>query len=659
MNETDLKTAARLETLAERFDRALGELEEASSFAKARYQTPVFRTATDLLDHEDGIARVYAQAPRFDDAGVFHAGPWEDPAKLLPELVGVGLMGDGVYPSVEALSDLRVLAVAEGGVRHSTMDRDAAREFLRAAVAKNLHLMFPRATEDRRVRPRVHARAERLFRFIADHVTLEGLREQVIEEIELLCAQRPIMTGKIRALLETAAELPADAGADQARIDVFSRAVGAATPGSREAPEPRDYRLWLQRADRDVLAEEARIFAASLAETGLGSPYHAVLLRRLQRAAPELLGRALGLDETGAAEFAKDPEFCGQLVRAAIFPITADSIYGLKALLERGLPSRTEVAGGLRRLIDLDIRPEVQDALLQRLPRDTGLSANSVLLAGAVSVLGQPLGVSQGNNPTCQAARGISLWSQHAPGLLLGMISNAARDGVVECDFEGQLLKSSEILFEGRYDTASLELDAVSLVLVPHLDRLYFRMQQLAAYRGEDPHRWVNPALYGRWVHSQFVSAVDALTGAVKSHGDFVRRFYATHHPDYNDGYELIYPNPVGIMVTNVHGLMLGPHAVSIQRIAVDPRGELRIYFFNPNDEGRQDWGHGVTPRVSGTGERHGESSLPFDQFVSRMYAFHYDPYEEGEVYAVPADLVRRVVAMARESWGRSYTWSD
>ena len=85
----------------------------------------------------------------------------------------------------------------------------------------------------------------------------------------------------------------------------------------------------------------------------------------------------------------------------------------------------------------------------------------------------------------------------------------------------------------------------------------------------------------------------------------------------------------------------------------------MRIYFFNPNNEGRQEWGQGVSPTVSGHGERQGESSLPFDQFLSRLYAFHYDPMEEGDAYAVPAELVETVSRQAAESWGRACTWVD
>jgi hypothetical protein len=295
--------------------------------------------------------------------------------------------------------------------------------------------------------------------------------------------------------------------------------------------------------------------------------------------------------------------------------------------------------------------------LLDRFPDSAALSSTSVLLAGCLSVLGQPLGVGQGNNPTCQSARGISLWSLHAPGLLLGMVANAARDGFVEAELDGETLRSDQLEAGLAKNGIDLDLDPVSKLLVPHLDRIYSSMMLKAALRGDDGHKWVNPAMYGRWVPSGFASTFDVGTSVVRRHTAFVRRFYATHHPDFNDGHELIYPNPVGIMVTDVHGGLLGPHAVSIQRVAESPSGDLRIYFFNPNNEGRQEWGQGVSPTVSGAGELPGESSLPFAHFVSRMYAYHYDPMEEGDGYAVPDDVVAEVSRLAAESWGRAYTW--
>ena len=119
----------------------------------------------------------------------------------------------------------------------------------------------------------------------------------------------------------------------------------------------------------------------------------------------------------------------------------------------------------------------------------------------------------------------------------------------------------------------------------------------------------------------------------------------------------MIYPNPVGIYITNVHGKLLGLHAVSIQRIDQDEHGEFRVYFYNPNNDSGQNWGQGIETSVQGHGEQEGESSLPFHQFTARMYAFHYNPYEQGDTYMVEDTDVEEIERLSRESWGKTYTW--
>ena len=274
-------------------------------------------------------------------------------------------------------------------------------------------------------------------------------------------------------------------------------------------------------------------------------------------------------------------------------------------------------------------------------------------------MFGQPLGIGQGLNPTCQSARALSLWAQHAHGYLLELLVSAARDGVIEVPFEGQMIRSDQ-LTGGLVTDMNYDLDSVSAVLVPHLDLVYAEMMSRVAVRHEDGHRWVNPAFYGRWVPNGFVTAFSrAAQHVISGYQDFVRRFFATHHPEFNDGHSMMYPNPVGILVTNSNGDYLGPHAVSIQRIQTDPTGQLRVYFYNPNNEGRQNWGHGVRPTVDGHGELEGESSLPFQDFTARLYAFHYNPYEEGDAYAVPATDVYRIEAAAKKTWGKAFTWTS
>ena len=503
------------------------------------------------------------------------------------------------------------------------------------------------------------SRASRLLRLVYEEIPTGELADQVICEIEQRTAQRPILVDVTRRLIEQATHIPTvEEGPTRARLERFVQAVGAPTVLARESETLADYRGRLMQVDAETLTEEARTLGRLLQETGLSTGYHAVLLRRIRKD-PDLLREALGLEDSGRAELDRHPELVARLIGAAITPATCDAIYGLSQVLERSLLSRPEVAASIEKLGDIDLRSEVRAVLLDPLPRGAGIVANGALIAGVLALLGQPLGVGQGPNPTCVAARALSMWSHNAPGDLLDHVVSACRDGVVEIPFEGQPIRSNQL--GGGVAGLAVDLnglDPVSRVLLPHLDRIYDEMMKRAVLRGEDPHKWVNPALYGHWVPNGFASIFDLTGASVSGYGEFIRLFYATHHPSYADHPDLIYPNPVGIFVTDIHGGLLGYHAISIQRVAVDGEGDLRVYFFNPNNEGRQRWGRNVEPTVSGHDEIPGESSLPFDHFAAHLYAFHYNPYEVGDGFAVSDETIESVETHARETWGREFTWS-
>jgi len=646
---------------AERLDKALDQLEAARPFAKANYQTHVFQLADALLGSEEGIRELYERAHRFEPAGVFHGGGWADTAKLLPPLVRGSFEIGGVFPVVESLSELRMLAIAKGRAESDSLEPEEAQAFLEEVMALNLDLLFPEATEESRIaHGQLREKAERVFAFLADVLSLKNLRRVVQEEVEQVCVQRPIVTDRVRKMIRLMEQIPADEGQEEEApvLRQYMQAVGGASALAHQHESLADYRQALASLDETGLRDEAQAFGESLRATGLGSPHHAVLLRRLRARAPHLVSRALMLNAYGRADLKENEELAHQLIRVAILPATCQAVYGFAQVLERGLLGRTDVAAGLRRLVDLDLAGSVRKGLLSRRSSRDGVTANSILVAGALSVLGQPLGIGQGSNPTCQAARGISLWSQHAPGFLLELVASAARDDLVQIRFEDAVLRSDKLgggVAKGKIDP---DLDPVSAVLVPHLDRLYDEMMRRVALRDEDGHKWANPGLYGRWVPHGFASILDKLSGHVVRYEDFVRRFFATHHPAFNDGHELIYPNPVGIFVTNTHGDLLGLHAVALQRVKEDEDGTLRAYFYNPNNEGRQDWGQGIKPSIANHGEEEGESSLPFHHFTSRLYAFHYNPYEEGDAFAVPQETIEEIERLARESWGKKYTWA-
>jgi hypothetical protein len=643
----------------EKFEKALAVLEQAKPFAKSMYQTDVFQTAIDLASTNEGLQDLYDLAPRFDQAGVFNGGPWEDASKMQPPLVGGSLKLKGVNSIVELLSEMRMLAVAKGDYSHSSITPDEARTFLNEVLALNLDLLFPPETEEARVDAGEHIeRAQRLFQFLGAELSFNAIAGQIVSEIDRLAVQRPIMTNRIEKMIQMASHmLESDIDEKQKEaLQRYSTAVTHPSPLSAELPSLKEYRLKLKDLLEEELRSEAEAFASSMISTGLVSPHHAIFARYINRAHPDLLSQVLDLDETGNAGYNANRELVRDIIQIALWPETRQSLYGLGRMLNRGVLTQDHLLPSLRRLFELDIHPEVKKGLMKPEYEKNGITPNGALMAGTVSVLGQPLGVGQGLNPTCQSARAISLWSQHGTGQLLEYIARAARDNDIDITFEGESIHSS-FLEGGVADEIHQELDPVSVVLVPHLDKIYNEMMKRTLLRGEDGHKWVNPEFYGEWIQRGFANAIDPLTIAVKNYGAFVRLFYATHHPDYNEGYELIYPNPVGIFITNVHGKLLGLHAVSIQRITKDASGKYRIYFYNPNNDSGQNWGQGIEPSVSGNGELEGESSLPFHEFISRMYAFHYNPYEQGELYLVEDSDVEEVERLAKESWGKDYNW--
>jgi hypothetical protein len=637
------------------FVDTLEALEDAAPILKEERTRRLLSQVDVLTDSRAGLDVLLEHMPRLTQAGVFDRGPWEEPDRLVPALVGGTLRaGDGTT-LMEILSELRMVAAAEGRLSLPGVSRSQARTFLRNVLVNTLDLLFPPETEEERnLAPSIRKKVDHLMSVLVEHVPLDQVKGALATEIQLICLQRPIVTDRALRMIELIrrnVELDPEREEDRA-LYRFVRAVTAPSAAAGER-SPEEYAEYLDSASRPKVGEECRALAASLRDTGLAVPHHAVLARRLT-SRPSLLAEFLGLDSTGRAELDKHRDFVGELVDVAIHPSTARSVYGLGRLLDGGLLSHQPVINGLRRLRSLELHPQVEEIIRASAPK-SGLAARQLLLADCLGVLGQPLGVAQGRNPTCQSARGISLWSQHAPGKLLGMIQTVASTNQLSMRFEAGVIRSGEV-GPGLAKEFDHDLDAVSVVLVPHLDRIYNEMMHRAANRGDDPHRWVNPAMYGHWIPTGFASAYEQATGFIRDYEGFLRTFYATHHPDFNRGHDLAYPNPVGIFLTGSAGSLIGFHAVSILRVR-QVRGQVRVFIYNPNSEGRQRWHAEIRPTVAGHGEKPGESSLPFDQFASRIYAFHYSPSDTGDPDAVDQDRIEAVTQAARESWGTSYTW--
>jgi len=640
-----------------KYNETLENFRDATPLLSENHKKKLLSSLDLLTDSKVGIQFLYDHIQELTEAGIFRDTMWDDPARLVPALVGGTLKAGDQTTIVEVISELRMLAIMNGSITHKKFSAGKARLYLEETLVSNLDLIFPSGSEETRsIDENTLKKIRVLFDFLTDQISVSRIKGKLAKEIELICAQRPVVTDRVLEIIKTVKneiELSSENGDDR-RLDYYVNAVYTPSKKAGEL-DPDDYKKFLDQAKRKEIINECEDLAETMHDTGLSVEYHAILLRHVAREVG-LIKMALGLDNVGKAELDKHKKFVSELILKVIHPETARSCFGLAKLLERSLLSHQPVKNGLQRIMGLSLNSVVA-ANIRKSRQNSTLDPKHILTADCLGILGQPLGVGQGWNPTCQSARGISLWSSHAPGKLLRMVESAAKSNSLWMRFEGNVIKSEELIL-GLVKELDYNLDAVSVVLVPHLDKIYNEMMRRASNRADDPHKWVNPAMYGHWIPTGFISTYDYLTNSIKDYEKFIRTFYITHHPEYNGGNDLAYPNPVGIFLTSSTGKLIGFHAVSILRVR-KVKGQVRVYILNPNNEGRQRWQDNMRPTVAGNGERAGESSLPFYQFASRLYAFHFNQSDLDDLRKVDSDEIEKVTELAKTSWGESYRWMD
>ncbi|MFP3343607.1 hypothetical protein R0J87_13980 [Halomonas sp. SIMBA_159] len=645
----------KLNGLLSKFDDAVRLLSQAPAFSKPAKLPRVFDTARRVLMQAGGCAALEARAADFESAGIFAGSDWETPQYLIPTLTTYSLKSaDANVVVIEALSELRLLAVAKGDYPHTLISQEQAHHYLTQVMAINLWLLFNAPSEaERETQGRLANISRQLFQHLAERIGYEYVIDQLIDEIWRILKQRPIQVDAIKQMITQIALCQAnpdiDLGASGHGADRLVSSLYGPTQACREDPGIDVYRARLERMDNATLQAESTGFARAMHDTGLVSPYHAVLLRYLLEEGDHLLSEALGLSSTGRDCLLCYRELVHALIRSGVYPATAQAVYGLALLLERGILYQPPVAPAMWRQLNLQLSEWAEDRLT--LAYGDVASPRARLIEGVLCMLGLPLGVGQGNNPTCQSARALSMWAYNDPDYLLQMVTWAARDDEIIMHFEGQPISSNESV-SGVAAHLPMDLDPVSLIVVPHLDRIYAEMGRRCIGREGDPHRWVNPEFHGWWSGRGFSINVDVATGKLCEVDTFIRHFYASYHPYYNGNQPLIHPQPAGIAVTDSAARFIGWHAITILRASLDPNDVMRVYFYNPNNDSGQDWGDGVKVSTSGNGERFGEASLPFEQFTSRLYIYHYDPLESGELATVTDEELERVKGFLHRSWG-------
>lgn len=643
------------QALTEKLEHAIRRLEQARPFNKTGHQAAALELAARLMAQPQGLVALYEMIPRLDKAGIFYALEWDRPDILLPRLVRATLeTGDKKLITIELLSELRFLAISQKRHHAPRVTAEQARHVLTQILALNLNLLFN--TGDEAVRARIGSSAETIqkhFEFLLSVVGFEDILGSLIEEIKRILSQRPIQVDYVKSMItQISVALSSNnttLGEASLGADRLVSALFCPAPGCQDDPGLKVYEQRLSAMDQTALQQEAYSMARAMHDVGLVSDYHAVLLRWLLKSnREELLPDALGLSSTGLDALRTFQSLCHQLIHEAVHPQTAQSVYAIAMLLESGVLFAPPIAPGLWRQIDLPLSSRAELAIQSVFGCE--LPARVFLLSGVISVLGLPRGLGQGNNPTCQSVRAISMWAHNDPDYLLHLVAHAAKYDNIVMHFEGKALHSAQ-LGVGLAVAPVLDADPVSTILVPHLDRIYVEMGRLCMDRGGDPHRWVNPEFHGWWVGREFMLAVDVATGRLSNYHDFVAQFYASYHPYYNGNQPIIHPQPAGLAVTDSAANFVGWHAITLLRVALDQVGVMRVYFYNPNNDSGQDWGNGVVVSTQGHGERHGESSLPFAQMISRLYIFHDDFVPSNQRPAIDLKEIEAVKALAYESW--------
>lgn len=594
------------------FQKAFQLLMYAPLISKKLFQEAVLNEASQLLKEPNGLEKLYGYAHLFDQAGLFIDKPWEDVHKLDPTLVRGTLHAGGNTAVAESLSDLRILAIARGDYLHPHLSSLAATEFLTKVLALNIDLLIMKETEENRVKQLYKdEHASELLHFISVHCFSSRVFENLYQEVDNLAVQRPIVVNKILKLIASASKLTEGREEKSPKLLLYEKAVYSPTDLATGTLE--NYEAILKDCDDAALANEAIQLRQTMVQTGLVSPYHVVYLHFINKEKPALLKDLLAVDEQAATNLQAHLPLISSLISTSVTVDNRRSIFGYLRLLQRDIFTQ-ELIKELEDLMQAPILEHAENSLTAVHRSETKESLHKLLVSEMINILGTPLGIGQGFNPTCQSTRAISYWAQKDPVLLVRMLNDFLRTGTISFTFEGQELSTKTLPTVPLEDT--VHIDAISLLLVPHLDGIYFELLKRADGRGQDAHKWINPAfnITGVW------SGFSDVYSDVEFRENFYRYYYPLNNPTVNEQL----PQPAGVTIYNRSGQVLGAHAILIQRIAQDPSGNIRVYFYNPNNDSLQIWGQSSQTSVAGNGELEGESSLPFEEFLSFVYAFHY-----------------------------------
>ncbi|WP_373395905.1 hypothetical protein V8V91_15080 [Algoriphagus halophilus] len=286
---------------------------------------------------------------------------------MVPFLVKGTLKHGHPSSSFETLSELRMLRYAKGEDVHELLSAEDAQSFLEEVIVHNLEFALREPNEETRVQmsDRELKKAFNLFGFIMSEMDLNGVYGKLVDEVQMVCEQRPIRTQKARELISLVNRRFDTSGTtkkDKA-IRIYINALFAPSEGAKLQEGKEAYLEFLDQATETELASESLSMGEYMNATGLVSGYHALLLRFIVEKNPNLVPICLDLNDRGIAEWEKFHDMVSNLILETVSWDNCQCIYGLARMLGKNLFSRRAVRIGLENLRRIKINPQVEKRL--------------------------------------------------------------------------------------------------------------------------------------------------------------------------------------------------------------------------------------------------------------------------------------------------------
>ncbi|MGB7756700.1 MAG: hypothetical protein WBL23_11600, partial [Salinisphaera sp.] len=167
------------------FDQTLMALGQARQADPNASNAQALAAAGMVLAEEGGPAALYHRVKRYESAGLFRGTDWDHPAILQPDIAKLSLRtGDPQTTVIEALSQLRLLAVALGEYAHPRITAEHALQFVTQVMALNLDLLSGQLSEADRERPfSLGPMVAALYKFQVEAMGYESILDSLVAEV--------------------------------------------------------------------------------------------------------------------------------------------------------------------------------------------------------------------------------------------------------------------------------------------------------------------------------------------------------------------------------------------------------------------------------------------------------------------------------------------